>query len=241
MSRRLEAALRQEFARPVYAWRTGPGFIARLWSSLADMLRPIAHVLAPVLRWLGHIVARFMHWLGGLFRGHAGAAAAGSHSASWWVWLLLAVVVAGVLALLWRRSHRATAPALVPVEVVRLSPAELERATGDEQGADDWLELSRELQQAGEHRLALRAAFLGCLAALQREHWLRLRRDRTNAEYLREFRRALHLRGETRAAARGDGFARLVRIFDQAWYGGAAVSGESLARFLDVQREVVAE
>ena len=52
---------------------------------------------------------------------------------------------------------------------------------------DEWFALAARMEEAGELRLALRAAYFALLAGLARREWLMLRRDRTNREYLDQF------------------------------------------------------
>jgi len=98
------------------------------------------------------------------------------------------------------------------------------------------------LQQEGELRLAVRAAYLGLLAGLGQRQWLTIRRDRTNREYLEEFRRrwqrrplaALDARAEIPEKLRGS-----LRRFDGVWYGSHALTSESVAAYQRDQQELL--
>ncbi len=237
-SRGLAHALRQEFAHPVYDWRTArrEGWLTRF---LSRLIHWIGHPFRRFFHWLAHLIVRFFHWLFGHWQLGQASPHAAPQAIGVWVWVLLGAAVAGVFILV-RRQIKRGGPKPAPVQAVKAAAEELERATGAEQSEEEWLRLCRELQAAGDLRLALRAAFLACLSALQREKWLQLRRDRTNREYLQEFRRQLRYQaGGAASSERGNSFGRLVQWFDQVWYGGAAVTPDFLDSFLAAQREVL--
>ena len=232
------AALRREFAKPVYDWRT-PTRAIRAPHWLDAALRPLARGVTSVLQKVGGLLARLVHWLGSRLSLAPGPATSIAHPFQAWPWLLLAATAALLLALLWRLRGAAPAPAAAPPTAASVP---IEQATGAEQSWDEWLRLCRQLESDGQYRLALRAAFLSCLAALHRDRWLQLRFDRTNREYVAEFRRrlALHPASAAAAAGRADRFARLAVEFDLVWYGNAPVTAEGLAAFLALEQEVAA-
>ena len=234
-------ALRHEFAQPAYDWRqpggapTPPGWLRRALDALGQR---IAHFLAPLGHWLAGVIGRFLRWLTQHASSSSANRAGAAHPQTWWLWLLLAALAAAIAGFVWDRGRRRRRPPSAVATPVP-TPAELERATGAEYSSEHWLSLCLDLQRAGDFRLALRAAFLACLAVLQHDHWLHLRRDRTNREYVAEFRRRLAQRlPDAAAATRAQGFDLLVRAFDRAWYGGGDVSADDLVGFLALQHQV---
>ena len=75
-------------------------------------------------------------------------------------------------------------------------------------------------------RLALRALYLGSLAALAQQEIIVLARFKSNRDYERELSRRAHARPETVNA-----FTQNVVVFDRIWYGAHPVDGEMVCRF----------
>ena len=93
---------------------------------------------------------------------------------------------------------------------------------------DGWLRLMREMLERGDLRLALRAAYLGCLAQLGERQLLSIARHKSNRDYWRELRRRARSREGLLAA-----FSENLQAFERVWYGSALVSREDLTHFAE--------
>ncbi len=172
--------------------------------SMPDLDVPELDFLARVRARIGAWLESLGDWLRGLFRRSAstdeglGGAVWGWIAAGLAVALLSAIVVA---ALRRRTPVQATAP------ILRTSGAD----AALDQPADDWLDEGSRLLAAGDHRAAVRAWYLGLLAATWERGLIHHRTGWTNWDYLRALPRTW--------AGVGD-FRDLTGRFDLAWYGG---------------------
>jgi hypothetical protein len=160
-----------------------------------------------------------------------------------WFWLavvvLLTITAGGVL--LWLRRRRQAEPLSIPIPVAPL-PDLSDRVLASARSEDEWFALADRLQREGELRLALRAAYLGLLAGLAERQWLTIRRDRTNREYLEEFKRRWRRRAQAAIEAREEIPEKLrdsLRQFDGVWYGSRAVTPEAVAAYERDQQELL--
>lgn len=136
----------------------------------------------------------------------------------------LIVILLGVLLWRARKLRRGTitsASAIAPVPDLRS-----ENVVADQLPADGWLKLARELMDAGELRLALRASYLAALAHLGSRHLITVARHKSNRDYGVELRRRARARDELIAA-----FDASVSAFESAWYGWHDVTLETLGGF----------
>jgi hypothetical protein len=102
--------------------------------------------------------------------------------------------------------------------------------------------LAGRLEGEGELRFALRAAYFGLLAGLAQREWLRIRRDRTNREYLEEFTRRWRRRPQAAVESRAEIPEKLrgsLRQFDRVWYGSHVLTPEAVAAYRQDQRELL--
>lgn len=148
--------------------------------------------------------------------------------------LALVASILGVLAWRWWRGRGRQAPvAAVPVSATPDLLAD-ETVAPDSVPVDEWLALASDLLAKGEHRLALRAMFLACLAHLGRCGRLAPARFKSNREYQGELDRKAHDLPDVLAAFRGH-----VAVVERAWYGYHAVSSADLDLFLANQRVIL--
>ncbi len=179
-------------------------------------------------RWIDALIRRMMrgdgksapdNWLSGLVGGSALAR----------VLLIVAAaaVVGGVaywLVRMWRTRGKQPKPkATVAAPEVDL---EAETVLATDQSEDEWLSLARERLAAGDTRQAVRALFLGTLAALGGAGRVAIARGKTNGMYARELARRTPGMAELHAA-----FQENRRLFDHAWYGGHDVPSTAWETF----------
>jgi hypothetical protein len=140
-------------------------------------------------------------------------------------WLLLAVVIIGITALLvWvfmraespeqievQRTAEGAAPSPTAEEIAKLEhlPLEMQR------GAGDFLERADQLRAAGRIDAALVYLFGHRLLQLDRRHWIRLARGKTNRQYLRELAGRPELREPLR---------QTIDLFEMSFFGRYPVS-----------------
>lgn len=174
-------------------------------------------------RWLAELWRRLLDLLG---TEEAGRYAAGGRT-GFFAAVALSLAATLAWALRRRRGRPGPAPGRLPVAVPPADGSQVLARTALQRGL--WLE-------------ALRQAFLGLLAALERAGRIPRGRTLTNREL------AAHL-GASRAPGSplapnaapdgiADAFADLASRFDRAVYGGAPVAGEEAAAFLERARQL---
>ena len=149
-------------------------------------------------------------------------------------------VVAGAF-LFWRRRRSESAQVSIPFATVPLLDLS-ETALASERSEDEWFALAGQLEDQGELRLALRAAYLGLLAGLAQREWLTIRRDRTNREYLDEFTRRWRRRPQAAVEPRVEVPVRLrgsLREFDHVWYGVHTPTSAAVSAYRQNQQELL--
>lgn len=235
----LRRALHSEFQRPVYAWHSAHP--QPLWPGLDHWLNWTLSPILSGLRWLGHELKLLINWLLRELFGRSQGAATGRNGGAWeaLVWTLAAVALVLLVVIWLRRRRAAPTPATVAPTLARR--LDVTQAHAGEAAADTWFEEAMRLEQAGDFRLAVRAAFLGGLAGLGDRRLLTLRRDRTNLEYCNELRRRAAARAAADAAPLPIRFAAAMGEFNAVWYGEHAVEGEACRRFIAGQKEMVAD
>src|SRR5262249_21315454 len=158
-----------------------------------------------------------------------------------WLELVALLNLAAVVVLFWLRRRRQIASLSIPMAIAPL-PDLSEGAIATARSEDEWFALASRLQQEGELRLAVRAAYLGLLAGLAQREWLTIRRDRTNPEYLDEVMRRWRPRPQAAFDARGEIPEKLrsgLRRFDGVWYGSHALTPELAAAYQRDQQELL--
>jgi hypothetical protein len=235
---KLRRAIDQESQRAIYRWHDAEHPSAPTW--LDKLLERIGKALSRVWNAIGNFFRKL--WPRGLNLSFPNKGN-GSRMKDLRLWLTLIVIltISAGAVLFWLRRRRQTAPLSIPLAIVPL-PDLSEGAIATERSEDEWFALASRLQQEGELRLAVRAAYLGLLAGLAQREWLTIRRDRTNREYLDEFVRRWRRRPQAALDARAEIPEKLrsgMRRFDGVWYGSHALTPESAAAYQRDQQELL--
>lgn len=213
----------QEVAQDVFAgddfwWKRTGDVQSSSW--IESTLKWIyEHLIQPVLE----AIADFLKWLlEKLFGIKPGA---GDWSAGLpFLWLLVALSAAFVIWRLWKilksRSAAPRSPKPVPVPETVLPQAR------------QLLDEAQECLARGDHRHAIRLAFLSLLAWLQDNGRLRYDPSRSNREYQRDLSRWPDLLSPFRSAA---------EPFERCWYGGRTLDAGEIEGVLAVCRRLVLE
>ena len=138
-------------------------------------------------------------------------------------WLVVAALV-GLAVLLLVRALR------VPAPRAAVAGREVAHRVEVPRDAEAWLREAERLAAAGDHRGALRCRYQAMLARLVADRVVDDLPGRTATEY--------RLLLADRLPARRDDLWSLTERFEQAWYGGAPVDGDELARFGEACRSV---
>lgn len=108
-----------------------------------------------------------------------------------------------------------------------------EDVTADELPESGWLDMARQLLEAGDRRLALRALYLASLARLAERGLILIARYKSNGDYRGELTRRAHAVPSLVSA-----FARNVRYFEDSWYGEHHVTDEIVHAFVANQKRI---
>ena len=141
--------------------------------------------------------------------------------------ILVAALVVAVIMLTYQR-WQGSRPAHAEAIALSVAPPDLtdESTSADELPEDGWLALGRSLAEQGDFRLAMRAFFLGALAALADQRMIRIAKHKSNRDY------ALEL---SRQGGRSPGivptFREGVTQFEAVWYGSHVIGGDQLNDF----------
>lgn len=226
----LEQSVRHTMEAPAYAWRI-PAPVVRA-SKMPWIVSITDHLLTSVkngLKTLGHLLVKIVEWifdhLGVSPDSQGGAAPAlGLH---WSLYILIAVIVAALAFVIWRRRifsrRRAKAAATADVPLIRLDD---EALTADRLPEESWLELAEQCLREENFLHALRAFFLANLAWLGRIEYIAIHPGKTNHEYEIELRRRTRSLPDAR-----DLFAANIAAFERAWYGRHHVAREQVEEF----------
>lgn len=158
-----------------------------------------------------------------------------------WLWLIVILTLGSGGILIWLRRRRNAASLSIPQAIAPL-PDLGDDALASVRSEDEWFTLAGQLEEKGELRFALRAAYFGLLAGLAQREWLTIRRDRTNREYFDEFTRRWRRRPQAALAVRAeipDKLRASLRQFDRVWYGLHIVTPQAVATYRQDQRELL--
>jgi hypothetical protein len=233
----LERTIGEVLARPEFDWRAPeskplaeerPGLFGEWLSWLGEGLAPAWNAVRRAAAWL----------LMKLFRERrAGDAGPAGTPADWRILLaLLSAALLGAAALLLLRGRRRQAPAAAALAPVVAAAPDLtdDNVRADELASAGWAALAREMADRGELRVALRALFLGALAALAARGWVTIHPAASNREYERELGRRAHDRGGLIEA-----FGECRAVFERVWYGMHPVDREGYEGFRALQERIV--
>lgn len=234
-ARALDRSIDEILNKPAYQWRmprdtrrpdpeTGAGVVV-------SFLRKTLRSLGRAVEWIADTLGRFMRWVSErLFRGWTGdrdpgraGPRPGLLNAFLWLLLLLILACLGWLGLhyVYQRRERRRRVRAIPGSAppgIDLNDATVR---ADRLPVPAWLAMARDLEHAGESRLAVRALFLAALAALGQQGWIRIASHKSNWEYRRE----LEQRART---ALSTAFTGSVRLFERTWYGDDPVSPDMI-------------
>jgi hypothetical protein len=235
---KLRHALDQESQREIYQWHDAEHPSPPTWldNLLARISQAIEHAWDAFVNFLRNL------WPRGLtFPGNEKGNGWRMKDLRLWVALVLALTLMAGAALFWLRRRREAAQVSLPVAASPL-PDLSDVTVAADRSEDEWFALANRLENEGELRMALRAAYLGLLAGLARREWLTIRRDRTNREYLDEFTRRWRRRPQSSAEPRAEIPEKLrgsLRLFDGVWYGSYVLTPAAVAAYLRNQRELL--
>jgi hypothetical protein len=185
----------------------------------------------------------FLHklWLRGLNLGNEKGRPWQLKNLRVWLWLIAILTVTAGGVLFWLRRQREEASLSIPQTIAPL-PDLSEGALASVRSEDEWFALAGQLEEEGELRFALRAAYFALLAGLAHREWVMIRRDRTNREYLDEFTRRWRRRPQAAVESRAEIPEKLrgsLRQFDRVWYGSHVLTQEAVAAYRQDQRELL--
>jgi len=207
-ARDLQQAIDRTLESPEYTWRTEEE--AAPW--MIRILESLEKMSGAIERWIDAIV----EWLTERFGDRSQDLSLAEPSGYSIPAIAIAIaLLSGLLAFLYWRQTRRTEP--VDVESDRISPLEAIRFEESEAASvesDRWLAWSREFEQDGRYRDAIRALYLATLSHLSERGRLRLARHKSNRDYRRELARR-----EGRDAPVLAAFTGCLSIFERTWYG----------------------
>jgi hypothetical protein len=235
---KLREALDEESRREIYRWHDADHPTPPTW--LDRLLAKVGHAIDRAWK-------TFWNFLQGLWpRGLTFSPGDGKRD-GWqmkdlrlWIALISTLTLVAGAVLFWLR-RRGAGQLSIPITADPL-PDLTDTAVASERSEDEWFALANRLEDEGELRLALRAAYLGLLAGLAQREWLTIRRDRTNREYLDEFTRRWRRRPQAAVETRTEIPEKLrgsLRVFDHVWYGSYALTPAAVAAYRQDQRELL--
>jgi hypothetical protein len=227
-----------------FSWRMPREVLAK---DETDPKGPIASVVAWIIDQLAkgfktvvQWIDQFIDWLFDLLP--KGARQQAASDTDWISSVRIAVVILligliGVLAyILWRSwSRRQTAQN--EIQAIPVEPTldlEDEDTTAADLPVNRWLDLARELTRKGSLRLAMRALYLGTLAALAEHGLITIEKFKSNREYEIELRRRAHQKENLLTA-----FTRSREVFDRVWYGMYAIAQPDFDHFAALQKRMI--
>ncbi len=218
----LERSIERVLQEREYAWRMPRAEAVRNEPSF---------ITATLKRWVDGVKAaakRFVEWIESWFkdRPRDRNEAGGGLPVQEITYLL---VGAGILLLAWTvwTVLRNRSPLVITAQALQAVPdLNAEDVVADQLPVDGWLRMMQDLLNAGELRLALRAAYLATLAHLAQRELLAIARYKSNRDYQRELQRRARSREALLAA-----FEENLQAFERSWYGQHEVTRDLLARF----------
>jgi hypothetical protein len=197
-------------------------------------------MIIDVIQWIGKsmdrfgdLISDFLRWLRGkedndvdVSKDTGDAADMGKVARIALIGLLIVLVIALCVLLVRWYANRGKTPAPVAAAAPVAVDLEDELVTADALPEDEWLRLAREKWASGDHRLAVRALFLGTLARLGETGLLAIASGKTNGIYLRELNRQSRAATPLRMA-----FRENVGAFEATWYGDHPVDDVAFDQF----------
>ncbi len=109
-----------------------------------------------------------------------------------------------------------------------------EHILADRLPSDKWMDLSKELLEKGDLRLAVRALYLGTLSYLSEKKYIIIARYKSNREYQLELERRAHTQKELIKD-----FYFTVRTIDRIWYGMYEIDKPFFNQFAAIQKRIM--
>jgi hypothetical protein len=221
-------------ARPDFQWRLPRP------ETPPDQDNWFNRMIIDIIQWIGNsmdqfgdLIIDFLRWLRGkedadvdISKDTGDAADMGKVARIALIGLLVVLVIALCVLLVRWYANRGKTPAPVAAAAPVAVDLEDELVTADALPEDEWLRLAREKWASGDHRLAVRALFLGTLARLGETGLLAIASGKTNGIYLRELNR------QSRAATPlREAFRENVGAFEATWYGDHPVDHVAFDQF----------
>jgi hypothetical protein len=218
----LERSIERVLQEREYAWRMPREKEARKNDSF---------IATSVKKWVLSVKdmgKRFKEWLESFFKGkrHEQGEAGSGLPVQEITYLLVAVGVLLLAWTVWTVLRKRTTPVVTAEALQAVPDLNAEDVVADQLPADGWLRMMQDLLNAGELRLALRAAYLATLAHLAHRELLAIARYKSNRDYQRELQRRARSRQALLAA-----FEENLQAFERSWYGQHEVTRDLLARF----------
>jgi len=229
----LDRSISEVIQQREYTWRmprekaqaakTDLGWLERRLKAFAEWLQ---RMVQKAFNWLRKVV----QWL---LQNRRQTAGGGGSGFNWYgafklLLILLATALLVSIVLLILRMLRPSDPTPeVVAQALPPAPDLRDENTGADQLPEDgWLQMARQLFEAGDLRLALRAYYLASLAHLAEQNLITIARHKSNREYERELGRRAHA-----IPTLMDTFSDNVSTFDRVWYGLHEVTRDLLEGF----------
>src|ERR1051326_6906068 len=168
----LRQALDTESRRAIYRWHDAEHPSPPNWFD---------KLMAKIGHWIDRVwnaIQNFLHKLlpKGLNPGRGGNGSWQLKDVRTWIWIIVILTLAVGGVLFWLRRRKETTSLSIP-QVIEPLPDLSEGALASVRSEDQWFELAGQLEEKGDLRFALRAAYFGLLAGLAQREWLTIRRD----------------------------------------------------------------
>jgi hypothetical protein len=224
LDRRIDEVIRQ----PKYTWRlprkaiadSEKGIMTRFFERILSMVRDAVNAAA-------RLIERVLEWI---FDRNSGFSLPGFGwvSSSGLLFVLLTILISALAIVLIRSRRRKAAsnPAAAPVATERVPDLTDEAIRADQLPEDGWTSLARQLLEAGDYRLAMRAYYLATLANLAQRNLVGIAHFKSNRDYENELRRRGHAIPGL-ATLFGENLVTLERI----WYGLHSADRDLVLRF----------
>ncbi len=228
---KLDSSIRNVLERREYTWRQ-PRPAAKEGeeeSVVGSWLESIVKTISDMYSRMVHGIDKFIDWLRSLFHDRPANEEEGTVGAPAmrpWVYGLIVVSVIGLAWAAWRAWKTKAPEAVLATAVAAMPDLQSSDVVATDLPEDGWLRFAQELMQKGDLRLALRAAYLACLAHLGQRQLITIARYKSDREYDKELHRRAKSRDDLLSA-----FGENLLAFERVWYGEHEVTAEAYQRF----------
>lgn len=220
----LSQSIDRTLQRQEFSWRMPP----QQASELPGWMKAVEGMLGKIRRawnWLVDFMDRWLNAESKPRRDSNKGAAAPAGTLRLLLVAMAALSFGAVLYVLWRNRRAAKA-----TEPLAAAPAKVdvrdEGVSAEQLPEDSWLQMARELEAAGEYRLALRAIHLAGLRRMSQAELVTIRRWKSGMDYIAELRRRGRGSSELNSL-----FKANWQAFDMGWYGHRPVEPSAVAEF----------